>query len=100
MAFEYKEDCPVRNVLRVLGGKWPLLVLSKLNEPMRFSAIKKEIPEISEKMLIETLKQLVENNLVARKDFKTIPPHVEYVITKNGKKALKAIPIFAEALYG
>jgi len=100
MAFEYKEDCPVRNVLRVLGGKWPLLVLSKLNEAMRFSAIKKEIPEISEKMLIETLKQLVENNLVARKDFKTIPPHVEYVITKNGKKALKAIPIFAEALYG
>ena len=99
MAFEYKEDCPVRNVLRVLGGKWPLLVLSKLNEAMRFSAIKKEIPEISEKMLIETLKQLVENNLVARKDFKTIPPHVEYVITKNGKKALKAIPIFAEALY-
>ena len=100
MAFEYKEDCPVRNVLRVLGGKWPLLVLSKLNEAMRFSAIKKEIPEISEKMLIETLKQLVENNLVARKDFKTIPPHVEYVITKNGKKALKAIPIFAEALSG
>ena len=100
MAFEYKEDCPVRNVLRVLGGKWPLLVLSKLNEAMRFSAIKKELPEISEKMLIETLKQLVENNLVARKDFKTIPPHVEYVITKNGKKALKAIPIFAEALYG
>ena len=100
MAFEYKEHCPVRNVLRVLGGKWPLLVLSKLNEAMRFSAIKKEIPEISEKMLIETLKQLVENNLVARKDFKTIPPHVEYVITKNGKKALKAIPIFAEALYG
>jgi DNA-binding HxlR family transcriptional regulator len=60
----------------------------------------KEIPEISEKMLIETLKQLVENNLVERKDFKTIPPHVEYVITKNGKQALKAIPIFAEAIYG
>ena len=100
MAFEYKENCPVRNVLKVLGGKWPLLVLSKLDEAKRFSAVKREIPEISEKMLIETLKQLVENNLVKRKDFKTIPPHVEYVITKNGKQALKAIPIFAEALYG
>ena len=49
-------------------------------------------------MLIETLKQLVENNLVDRKDFKTIPQHVEYEITKNGKQALEAIPIFAEAL--
>ena len=62
MGIEYKTDCPIRAVLKVLGGKWPLLVLSKLEGSMRFSAIKREIPEISEKMLIETLKQLTENN--------------------------------------
>ena len=67
MGIEYKTDCPIRAVLKVLGGKWPLLVLSKLEESKRFSAIKREIPEISEKMLIETLKQLTENKLVTRK---------------------------------
>ena len=49
MGIEYKTDCPIRAVLKVLGGKWPLLVLSKLEESKRFSAIKREIPEISEK---------------------------------------------------
>jgi len=98
MGIEYKTNCPIRAVLKVLGGKWPLLVLSKLEESKRFSAIKREIPEISEKMLIETLKQLTENKLATRKDFKSIPPHVEYKITDKGKKALEAIPLMREAL--
>ncbi|MDB3981308.1 helix-turn-helix transcriptional regulator [Acidimicrobiia bacterium] len=98
MGIEYKTDCPIRAVLKVLGGKWPLLVLSKLEESKRFSAIKREIPEISEKMLIETLKQLTENKLVTRKDFKSIPPHVEYRITDKGMKAMEAIPLMREAL--
>jgi DNA-binding HxlR family transcriptional regulator len=74
MGIEYKTDCPIRAVLKVLGGKWPLLVLSKLEESKRFSAIKREIPEISEKMLIETLKQLTENKLATRKDLNPFLP--------------------------
>ena len=49
-------------------------------------------------MLIETLKQLTKNKLATRKDFKSIPPHVEYKITDKGKKAMEAIPLMREAL--
>ena len=44
MGIEYKTDCPIRAVLKVLGGKWPLLVLSKLEESKRVSASKSEGP--------------------------------------------------------
>lgn len=98
MSLKYKEDCPIRRTLRVLGGKWPLLVLFNAQQPVRYGELKKSIPDISEKMLIHTLKELQEFNLISRKNYNTIPPKVVYTITDRGKKALDALPILIDAV--
>ena len=89
------ENCPVRKSLELLGGKWTLLILFQINSRViRYGELKRAIPGISEKMLIQELNFLVENQLVAKKVFAEIPPRVEYSLTKLG---LKTLPI-AETL--
>lgn len=62
-------QCPVRTTLEMLGGKWKLLLIQLLaNGGKRFSEIAKQLPEVSEKVLNEELKDLVESNLVAKSD--------------------------------
>lgn len=91
------KDCPIRKNIKILGGKWSLLILLALKKRnLRFGEIKREIPDISEKMLIQTLRLLVENNFISRKDFKFVPPKVEYKILKKGKKAVKIIDIILD----
>lgn len=90
--------CPIREGLKFLGGKWALLILWELREPRRFGEIKKEIPDISEKMLIQTLKMLQSGGFINRNDFETIPPKVVYSITSKGTRALEIIPIFADVV--
>ena len=66
---ELVPDCPIRNILAHISDKWSLLVLYTLNqEPtMRFNALQKSIPDISQKMLTVTLKTLEEDGFVSRK---------------------------------
>ena len=86
--------CPIRTTLELLGGKWKLLILFQLNiEPKRLSVLKKLIPDISEKMLIQELKVLVDNHLVIRNNYGEVPPRVEYSLTEKGKLAM---PLIAE----
>lgn len=86
------ENCPVRKTLRVLGGKWTLVILYQINQRViRYGALKRTIPGISEKMLIQELNFLVENKLVSKKSFPEIPPRVEYRLTDLGKKTLPII---------
>lgn len=90
-----KEDfqtCPVRKSLKVLGSKWVFIIIMELSETRRFNELKHKIPDISEKVLIDKLKLLEISNFIIRKDFKKIPPKVEYSLTKNGKQALSLIP--------
>ena len=75
-----------------------MLVLFNTQEPIRYGKLKKSIPDISEKMLIQTLKELQEFNLISRKNYKTIPPKVEYRITDRGQNALEALPILIGAV--
>ena len=79
-------DCPVRNVLARFSGKWSMLVLCVLaeNETTRFNGIAKAIPDISPKVLTETLKNLEGDNLITRKLYAEIPPRVEYSLTPLG----------------
>ncbi|MGE4541081.1 MAG: winged helix-turn-helix transcriptional regulator [Bacteroidales bacterium] len=78
--------CPVRTTLELVGGKWKLLILRQLfSHPLRLSALKASIPDISEKMLIQELKTLVISGLVNRKNFGEVPPRVEYSLTEKGK---------------
>ncbi|MDL2277673.1 helix-turn-helix transcriptional regulator [Parabacteroides sp. OttesenSCG-928-G07] len=89
---EFK-TCPIRNVLDRISDKWSLLVLVnlELNETMRYKDFMTAIPDISHKMLTNTLKKLEGNNLVNRKAYAEIPPRVEYSLTRTGKALMPSI---------
>lgn len=76
----------------MLGGKWRLLIINAIgNEHVRYGTLKRRIPEISEKMLTQELKTLMDNDLILRKNYGEVPPRVEYSLTDNGRKALELI---------
>ena len=88
------QDCPIRNVLARICDKWSLLVIYTLNthscEPLRFNALRKLIPDISQKMLTSTLRTLEVDGYVNRQVYAEIPPRVEYSLTP---RSLSLIPI-------
>ncbi len=85
-------QCPVKKALDIIGGKWKLLIVYQINnETRRFGELKRLIPEISEKMLIQDLKALVEMGVLDKKSYGEIPPRVEYTVTEKGKKLLPVI---------
>ena len=87
-------DCPIRNVLARISDKWSLLVMYVLNNhsssPMRFSELRKRIPDISQKMLTSTLRTLECDGYISRQVFAEVPPRVEYSLTE---RAHSLIPI-------
>ncbi len=85
--------CPIRNVLARISDKWSLIVLWNLglNEKMRYKELMLSIPDISHKMLTNTLKHLEEDHLVKREAYAEIPPRVEYSLTKTGKSLIPTI---------
>lgn len=91
------EECPIRNVLSRFSGKWPILILCVLseNEMTRFNEISKAIPDISSKVLSDSLKSLEANNLIKRHLYAEIPTRVEYSLTSMGKSLL---PILSELI--
>lgn len=84
------ENCPIRNVLSRFSSKWAMLILCVLseNEATRFNTISKAIPDISSKVLTETLRNLEADGLVKRKLYAEIPPKVEYSLTELGKSLM------------
>lgn len=91
------DKCPVRASLTLLSGKWTLLILFQINENIkRYGELKRAIPGISEKMLIQELNMLVENKLVSKKVYPEIPPKVEYSLTELGLKTLPVVDKLAE----
>lgn len=87
-------ECPIRNVLARICDKWSMLVIFMLekyqNEPVRFNALRKMIPDISQKMLTSTLRTLEEDGLILRQVYAEVPPRVEYSLTP---RAQSLIPI-------
>ena len=91
-ALKVTAKCPIRTTTELLGGKWKLLILFQLaSQALRLSELKRIIPDISEKMLIQELKTLGDNNLVIRKNFGEVPPRVEYELTSIGHKIMPLI---------
>lgn len=84
--------CPLRDLLSRLGDKWSVLLLitlaKKENKKARFSEIKKEIPDISQRMLTTTLRILERDGLLQRTVYPEVPPRVEYQLTKLGLSIL------------
>ncbi|ACU06038.1 winged helix-turn-helix transcriptional regulator [Pedobacter heparinus] len=80
-------SCPVTYVMNKIGGYWKPIILYHLsNGPKRYSELKRAIPQITEKMLIQHLKQLQEDNLVLRTAEPVVPPFVTYSLTPAGAK--------------
>lgn len=82
-------NCPVRGVLNRISDKWSmLLVMTLAMGPKRFNQIRREVPDISQKMLTQTLRDLQRDGLVARRVFDTKPPSVEYRLTPMGESII------------
>lgn len=79
-------SCGVRDGLLIIGGKWKSMIMHALghHEFIRFNQLKKMIPQISQKMLTQQLRELERDGLINRKIYPEVPPRVEYSITKLG----------------
>lgn len=83
------DNCPVRDVLNTVSGKWSsLLLLALLDGPLRFSQLRRTVPDISQRMLTQTLKDLQRDGYITRTVFPTQPPSVEYALTQMGHSFL------------
>lgn len=88
-SFEQTGTCPVRNVLDKIGDKWSmLLVMTLAAGPKRFNELHREVPDISQKMLTQTLRDLQRDGYVGRQVFDTKPPSVEYRLTPLGQSLI------------
>lgn len=86
------ENCPVRTVIDHIGGKWSTLILLALSEkPYRFGELRRLVPDISQRMLTQTLRDLERDGYVLRTVFPTKPPSVEYRLTDLGESLFKAL---------
>jgi DNA-binding HxlR family transcriptional regulator len=83
------DECPIRDVLDRLGDRWTVLVMKELEGgTLRFSEVRARIPDISQRMLAQTLRRLEQDGLVSRRVFPTIPPRVDYTLTDLGTSML------------
>ena len=79
------QACPVRDVLDHLGDKWStLLMIALADGPRRFGALRRAVPDISQRMLTQTLRDLQRDGLIDRQVFPTKPPSVEYSLSPLG----------------
>lgn len=90
------EDCPVRDVMDRLSGKWATLLLSELNGgPCRFGALRRAVPDISQRMLTQTLRVLERDGFITRTVHPSKPPAVEYALSDLGASF---IPLIAQII--
>jgi len=91
------KDCPVRDVLHRIAAKWTTLVLMELGAaPRRFSALRKAMPDVSKRMLTQSLRDLERDGIIARQVFPTKPLSVEYRLTQLGHSVLRPLAEFVE----
>lgn len=89
--------CPVATAVDLIGGKWKLLILRNLrSRPWRFNELLRDLDGISQKVLTDSLRQMVDDGLVYRHDFEENPPHIEYALSKLGDSMLPVIDALAE----
>ena len=90
-------NCPSREVLKHMTSRWGVLILIALEvEPLRFSALRRRIGGVSERMLAQTLKQLEGDGIVDRIEYDVVPPHVEYRLTPLGAEAAEKVRDLAD----
>jgi DNA-binding HxlR family transcriptional regulator len=90
-------NCPVRDVIDVIGGRWSSLLMMALAEhPYRFGELRRLVPDISQRMLTQTLHELQRDGYVHREVFPTKPPGVEYSLTRLGSSMFEALNVLIQ----
>ncbi len=90
-------SCGLGPAFDVIGGKWKAVILWELHEvPLRFGILKRRIPAITEKMLIQQLREMESDGLVVRKMYHEVPPRVEYYLSKSGHTLNDSLETLAE----
>jgi DNA-binding HxlR family transcriptional regulator len=81
-----QDQCPIKATVDVIGGRWkPLILFYLLDQPKRFSALRKDIPSVTAQMLTLQLRQLEADGIVARTIHAEVPVRVEYTLTTYGR---------------
>ena len=96
-AKEELPECPVATAVSLIGGKWKLLILRNLKErPWRFNELQRSIDGISQKVLTDSLRQMMSDGLAYRHDYHEQPPRVEYGLTELGTKMIPIVNSLAD----
>ena len=86
------ERCPVAKVQKVIRGKWSMVILYFLScETLRFSQLKRKMPQVTEANLTKELRMLEQYSLVHREVYREVPPRVEYSLTEMGRKFIPVL---------
>jgi DNA-binding HxlR family transcriptional regulator len=94
---EQPYSCGLGPAFEVIGGKWKALILWEVSEkPRRFGELKRLVPGISEKMLIQQLRELEQDGLITRHAFPEVPPRVEYALSDWGVRLNAALSALAD----
>lgn len=89
--------CPVATAVALIGGKWKLLILRNLkSRPWRFNELQRDLEGVSQKVLTDSLHQMMDDGLVYRRDYHEMPPRVEYGLTPLGTEMLPVIDALAD----
>src|ERR1022692_2064970 len=88
----YDENYPSRRLLNVIGDKWKPIILFVLGKgTKRYGGMQRHFPDISKKMLTQTLRALEDGGLITRKVYAEVPPKVEYDLTPLGRVFLEPV---------
>ncbi len=89
--------CSVEEAMQVLGGRWRLLLVSYLLDgPKRFNELRRDVPNISQRMLTLDLRALEEAGLVKRTVYPSVPVKVEYELTPDGQRLVPVVNVMKE----
>jgi DNA-binding HxlR family transcriptional regulator len=95
---QLKTKCPVAFTSRILGGKWKARIVWALvrDEPLRFSALRRACPPVSDRILTKELRELEGWGLISRREYPVIPPKTEYSLTALGNTLRPVMEAMAE----
>lgn len=90
-------ECPVATAVALVGGKWKLLIVRNLRvRSWRFNELQRDLAGISQKVLTDSLRQMIKDGLVYRHDYQQMPPKVDYGLTELGRQMLPVIDALAD----
>ncbi|WP_410209418.1 winged helix-turn-helix transcriptional regulator [Aquirhabdus sp.] len=100
-AEQFIQACPSRQLIEVISNKWILYIIWALDSgTMRNNELLRKIEIISQKMLTQTLKEMIQQGWVIRTDYQTVPPHVDYRLSSLGmslSEVLRPLDVWAAA---